>query len=82
MGSKLSKIRQHINPFNENISAENKFTNILIEHNPSISNVTTVSKTDHKIDLIKKNIIDKLPREIVVKIYKDYLEPEIFYIRY
>jgi hypothetical protein len=87
MGNYLSHIRLRIYPFNQNISAENKFTNILIEYNPSITNITTVSETLHDVtldemDLIKTNIIDKLPREIVEKIYKDYLEPEIFYIRY
>lgn len=83
MGNYLSHIRLRIYPFNQNISAENKFTNILIEYNPSITNITTVSETlDDVMDLIKTNIIDKLPREIVEKIYKDYLEPEIFYIRY
>jgi len=87
MGNYLSHIRLRIYPFNQNISAENKFTNILIEYNPSITNITTVSETLddvtlHEMDLIKTNIIDKLPREIVEKIYKDYLEPEIFYIRY
>ena len=34
------------------------------------------------IDNVKKNIIDKLPAEIITKIYKEYLEPELFYIRY
>jgi hypothetical protein len=86
MGSKLSKIHRHIYLSPQDIPIKNKFTNILIEYNPSISNITTISEIDDvtldEIDLIKKNIIDKLPCEIVLKIYKEYLEPEIFYIRY
>ena len=28
---------------------------------------------------IKQRLIDKLPEELVIKIYKDHLEPEIYY---
>ena len=31
---------------------------------------------------IKQRFIDKLPEELVIKIYKDYLEPEIYYDMY
>jgi hypothetical protein len=37
---------------------------------------------DHELIMIKKNIIDKLPKEIIEKIYKDYLESEIWYDKY
>ena len=34
---------------------------------------------DPYLQRIQKNILHKLPRDIVVKIYKDYLEPEVYY---
>ena len=106
MGPHLSSINKRIHPFKEDIFVENNFTNILIEHNPSINNndtgsdtgsdtvynniynpvsniiSNTVSHTRFDIKVIKKNNIDKLPTEIVEKIYREYLEPELFYIRY
>jgi hypothetical protein len=35
--------------------------------------------TDRELIQIKKNIIDKLPEDVVIQIYKDYLEPEVYY---
>lgn len=31
---------------------------------------------------IKTNIIDKLPQDLVIKIYKDYLEADVYYTIY
>jgi hypothetical protein len=39
-------------------------------------------KKDSELDTIKKNIIDRLPEDLVIKIYKDYLEPEVYYKLY
>ena len=39
-------------------------------------------KKDSELDTIQKNIIDRLPEDLVIKIYKDYLEPEVYYKLY
>ena len=41
-----------------------------------------VDTEDIELKIIKKNIIDRLPNEIVNLIYKSYLEPEIYYLQY
>ena len=38
--------------------------------------------TDIQLCSIKKNIIDKLPQEIVRKIYREYLESEMYFTIY
>ncbi len=35
-----------------------------------------------KLLQIKKNIIDKLPEELVIRIYKEYLEADVYYTIY
>jgi len=37
---------------------------------------------DHQLHVIKTNIIDRLPEDLVIKIYKDYLEAEVYYMMY
>jgi hypothetical protein len=68
-----------IHPFDKNINMKNYQINPLIQNN--FYNFHNVDNVDN-IENIKKNIIDKLPAEIVTKIYKEYLEPEQLYIRY
>jgi hypothetical protein len=72
MGINLTHMNIQIHQSNENTNLEN------IQINPFIENLENVDN----IENIKKNIINKLPTEIVIKIYKEYLEPELIYIRY
>jgi hypothetical protein len=37
---------------------------------------------DPQLLQIKTNIIDKLPQELVIRIYKDYLEGDVYYTIY
>ena len=69
MGINLSHMNIKIPHFDENTNVENYEINPLIQNNDN--NVNNID-----------NIVNKLPAEIVIKIYKEYLEPEIFYIRY
>jgi len=39
----------------------------------------TNPEVDPELKRIQQNILDNLPRDIVVKIYKEYLEPEVYY---
>lgn len=73
MGINLSHMNIKIPPFDENTNLENYQINPLIQNNVNIVDIDSVN-----ID----NIVNKLPAEIIIKIYKEYLEPEIFYIRY
>jgi len=41
--------------------------------------MTEFVNTSKELSQIKQRFIDKLPEELVRKIYKDYLEPEIYY---
>lgn len=37
---------------------------------------------DTQLHVIKTKIIDRLPKDLVIKIYKDYLEVEVYYMMY
>ena len=76
MGINLSHMNIKIEPFNKNTNLEMYQINPLIQNN--INNINNIDNLEN----IKKNIFDKLPTEIIVKIYKEYLEPELFYISY
>jgi len=79
MGINLSHMNIKMPSFDENTNLKNYEINPLIQNNVNIvNNIDIVNNVNN----VKKNIIDKLPTEIVIKIYKEYLEPEIFYIRY
>jgi hypothetical protein len=66
----LSHMNIKIPSFYENTNLKNYEISPLIQNNVN------------NIDNIMKTIINKLPAEIVLKIYREYFEPEIFYIRY
>ena len=60
---------------------ESEFMTSIVEGEVILKNPIIQSPiTD--IQNIKKNLIDKLPQDIVNKIYKDYLEPELYYLQY
>ena len=91
MGINLSHMNIKIPLVDENTNFENYDINPLIQNDvDNINNIDNVDNIDNidnvdnidNIDNVKKNIIDKLPAEIITKIYKEYLEPELFYIRY
>jgi len=42
----------------------------------------TNEEVDPELKIIQQNILHNLPRDIVVKIYKEYLEPELYYDMY
>jgi len=54
----------------------------IVEEKDSYINEDEDEKKDSELDTIKKNIIDRLPEDLVIKIYKDYLEPEVYYKLY
>jgi hypothetical protein len=46
-------------------------------------NINLIEETEeNNLKIIKNKFIDKLPEDIVIKIYKDYLEPELYYLQY
>jgi hypothetical protein len=45
-------------------------------------NTTDMEPSDLDLQAIKRNIINKLPNDLVNKIYKEYLEPEVYYVLY
>jgi len=54
----------------------------IVEGESIVESEPIIQSHNYDIQTIKTNFIDKLPEDIVIKIYKEYLEPELYYLQY
>ena len=81
MGNNTLHARVYPNNYRETLMMEE--TTLIVDEFGEVDETELIIEVDSGgLQYIKTNIIDRLPQDLVIKIYKEYLEPEVYYTLY
>ena len=81
MGNNTLHARVYPNNYRETLMMEE--TTLIVDEFGEVDETELIIEVHGGgVQSIKTNIIDRLPQDLVIKIYKEYLEPEVYYTLY